>query len=176
MTPRNLFIVILRILGIFFLRDLLAAIPQIITTILSMIGPGSLTEDLWILLSSFLVLGVYALISYYLIFKPGLIIDKLQLDKGFDQETIPLDIHRSSILSIATIVIGGLILTDEIPNLFRQLFSYYEEKKMTFGLKSPNTSYIILAISKVLIGYLLVAEQRKIVNFIERKRRRVDNT
>jgi hypothetical protein len=118
-----------------------------------------------------LILLVYVFISYFLIFKSDLIIDKLKLDTGFDQETIPLNIHRSTILSISIIVIGGLIIADEIPNLCRQLFAYFQEKRMTYGQTNPNISYSVLAGAKIVIGLLLIGNQRQIVNFIEHKRK-----
>ena len=111
------------------------------------------------------------MISYYLIFKSDLIIDKLKLDKGFDQETIPLNMHRSTILSISIIVIGGLLMANEIPNLSRKLFSYFQEKRMTYGQTNPNISFSVLAAAKIVIALLLIGNHRQLVNFIEFKRR-----
>ena len=131
----------------------------------------TVSEGIWTLILTTLILLVYVMVSYYLIFKSDLIIDKLKLDKGFDQETIPLNIHRSTILSISIIVIGGLLIADEIPNLCRQLFSYFQEKRMTYGQTNPNISFSVLAAAKIVIGLLLVGNQRQLVNFIELKRR-----
>ena len=43
---------------------------------------------------------------------------------------------------------------------------------MMFPPKSPTFSYMVLDVFKIIIGYLLIAEQRKIVKFIELKQRR----
>ena len=171
MTTRSLFNIILKILGIFFIKDILATAPQVLSIILYLTKSDTAVEAIWTLISTILILLVYVFISYYLIFKSEVIIDKLKLDKGFNQETIPLNIHRSTILSISIIVIGGLILADEIPNFCRQLFSYFQEKRMTYGQTNPTISYSVLAAAKIVIGLLLIVYQRQIVNFIENRRK-----
>jgi hypothetical protein len=171
MTTRSLFNIILKILGIFFIKDILATLPQLLSIILYLTKADTVDESIWTLVMTILILLVYGLVSYYLIFKSDLIIDKLKLDKGYDHETIPLNIHRSTILSISIIVMGGLIIADEIPNLCRQLFAYFQEKRMTYGQTNPSISYSVLAGAKIVIGLLLIGNQRLIVNFIELKRR-----
>lgn len=171
MTPRSLFNIILKILGIFFIKDILTTLPQLLSIILYLTKADTVGEAIWTLVTTILILLVYMFVSYYLIFKSELIIDKLKLNTGFDQETITLNIHRSTILSISIIVIGGLIIANEIPNLCRQLFAYFQEKRMTYGQTNPSISYSVLAGTKIIIGLLLIGNQRQIVNFIERKRR-----
>ena len=172
MTTKSLINIILKILGIFFIKDILATIPQLLSIILYLTKADTIGEAIWTLVTTILVLFVYMLVSYYLIFKTNLIIDKLKLDKGFNQETIPLNIHRSAILSIAIIVIGGLLVANEIPNFCRQLFAYFQEKRMTYGQTSPSISYSVLAAVKIIIGFLLISNQRQIVNFIEYRRKK----
>jgi hypothetical protein len=172
MTTRSLFNIILKVLGIFFIKDILTTIPQLLSVMLYLTKSDTATEAIWTLITSILVLFVYGLVSYYLVFRSELIIDKLKLDNGFDQETIPLNIHRATILSISIIVTGGIIIADEIPNLCRQLFSYFQEKRMTYGVTNPTISYSVLAAAKIMIGILLLGYQRQIVNFIEYRRRK----
>ena len=172
MTPRTLFNIILKILGIFFIKDFLATIPQLLSIILFLTNSDTITEAVWTLVTTILILMVYGLVSYYLIFKTNLIIDKLKLDKGFDQETIPLNIHRSTILSISIIVIGGLLVADEIPTFCRQLFSYFQEKRMTYGQTHPDIGYSVVSAAKIIIGIFLMTGHRKIVNLIERQRKK----
>jgi hypothetical protein len=124
-------------------------------------------EGVWILLFTIAIIAVYTLASYYLIFRTGLLIDKLKLEQGFDQETIPLNIHQSTILSISIIVVGALIIAESIPALCRQLFAYYQEKRLAFGATNPSLSYSIAEGVKILIGLLLIGNQRQIVNLIE---------
>ena len=171
MTPRSLFNIILKVLGIFFIQDFLAAIPQLLSVILYLTSPDTHQEAIWTLIGSLLVLFAYGIVSYYLIFRTDVIIDKLRLERGFDQETIPLNIHRSTILSISIIVIGGLMLANDIPNFCRQLFSYYQQQRMTRGLQKPQISFIIFSAVKFVIGFLSITNQRQVVSFIEWKRK-----
>ena len=171
MTPKTLFNIILKILGIFFIKDILATLPQLFSVAMYLTQPD-VTGAVWTLVTTIVILCVYNLVSYYLIFKSDLIIEKLKLDRGFDQGTIPLNVHRSTVLNISIIVIGGFLIADEIPNFCRQLFFYFQEKRMTHGQTRPSISYSILAIAKIIIGFLLIGYHRQIVNFIEYRRKK----
>jgi hypothetical protein len=170
MKTKDLFNIILKILGIFFIRDILETIPTLLSVSLYLTKPD-VSGAVFTLIATVLMLAVYILISYYLVFRTNFIIDRLKLDQGFDQDTIPLNVHRSTILCIAIIVIGGLMVVDEIPNLCRQLFAYFQERRMTYGQTHASLSYSVLAATKIIIGLLLIGNQRQIVNFIETKRR-----
>jgi uncharacterized membrane protein YhdT len=172
MTPRSLFNIILKVLGIFFLKDALAAVPQLLTVFLYFTKADTLMEGIWTLLFTIVMLAVYCLVAYYLIFKSEFLIDKLKLDHGFDQQIIALNIHRSTILSISVMVIGGLMVAENIPALCRQLFAYFQEKRMTYGVTHPSFSPSVMEAAKILVGLLLMGNQRQIVNFIEYKQRR----
>jgi hypothetical protein len=172
MTPRSLFNVILKILGIFFLRDILYTIPQIVLEIPSPSGSGLALGDIWLLSSTLLVLIIETVFLYFLVFKTEWMIIILKLDRGFDQETIPLNMHRSTVLRVAIIVIGGLMIAQEIPNFFTQLFMYIREKRESHGQFNPKIEYTVLAGIKVLLGILLIAEQKLWVNLIERQRKK----
>jgi len=69
-------------------------------------------------------------------------------------------------------VIGGLLVADELPNFCRQLFSYFQEKRMTYGQTNPSLSYSIVSGVKIIIGMILMTGQRQIVNLIERQRKK----
>jgi hypothetical protein len=170
MTPRSLFNIFLKTLGILFIKDILALVPQLLS-VFYMIKYNQ--EGVGITLAmTLLLLLMYTVVAYYLIFRSDLIIDKLKLEQGFDQETLPLSIHRSTILSICIIIIGGLLVAEEIPNFFRQLYSYFQETRMTFGQTNPTLSYAIVSVVKIIVGLLLMGNQRQIVSLIELKRKK----
>jgi hypothetical protein len=173
MTPRSLFNIILKVLGLYFIQDFLAAIPQFISVPLYFLSKqeGN-AEGIWMLLTGLLTVSAYGCVAFYLIFKTDLVIEKLKLEKGFDQDSLPLNIHRSTVLSIAVIVIGGLLVVNEIPTFCSQLVSYFQEKRMTFGMTDPKISNTICSGVKILIGILLMTNQRVIVGWIEWKRQR----
>lgn len=172
MTLRTLFNIILKIFAFLFIKDLIDVLLQLLSVGLYLTKPETVTESIWTLLFTLFMLAVYVFISYILLFRTNVVIDKLKLDKGFDEETISVNIHRSTILSIAIIVIGGYMVVDEIPNLCRRLFSYYQERRLTYGQTNPSISTSVLSGVKIIIGFLLMWEQRAIVNLIERQRKR----
>jgi hypothetical protein len=172
MTSRSLFNIILKILGIFIIKDLLEAIAQIFVVFSLFDKPNAMPEEFWTLLATIAVFLVEVFICYILIFKTEWVIRVLKLERGFDQEIVPLNMHRSTILSISIIVIGGWLLANEIPNFCRQLFVYFQEKRMDNARPHPSIQYIVVSGVKIVIGILLIAEQRLFVNLIELQRKK----
>jgi hypothetical protein len=102
------------------------------------------------------------------VFKTAWLIDKLHLEKGFSEERIEFNIPHSTVLSIAIILIGGLMFVDSLPQLCRQIFSYFQQKDMF--MQNISSGWIIFQFVKTIIGYLLMTNSRFIVNFIDRKK------
>jgi hypothetical protein len=173
MTPKTLFTIILKIIGLYFIRNLLLTIPQLLSVILYLKN-GQTLEAVWNLIANGIIVLLELLICNYLIFKTDWIIQKLKLTEGFDQEIIPFNMHRSTILSITIMVIGGLILVDEIPNLCRQVYVYIEERRMNYSGVHKEVPYIILSVIKIVIGSLMLAENRRIVSLIDRSKVKQD--
>jgi len=107
-----------------------------------------------------------------LFFKTDILIDKLKLDRGFTQDNFPLNIHRSTVLSIVIIIIGGLLIADNIPLLCRSVYLYFQSKSVSDALfKRPDYSYMIIYSVKILVGLILTGNHQLLVNYIERKRK-----
>jgi hypothetical protein len=160
------------VLGIFFIKDIVAEIPQLISTLIFFFSENGTEEGIWTLVLTLLILAIYIGVSYCLIFKTQWIISKLQLERDFGNEPMELKLHRSTIISISIIVVGGVIIASEIPNFCRLLFIYLRAKRMAYGRTEPDFSYSILSAARILIGLLLLGNQRLIVNFIEAKRKK----
>jgi hypothetical protein len=100
--------------------------------------------------------------------KPEIIINKLKLDEGFEEEKFEINLHRSTVLSIAIIIIGGLMLADGLPELMRQIYVYFQmQNAYDYPADKSPSGYIIFYFIKVFIGYYMVAYHRLVVNFIE---------
>jgi hypothetical protein len=172
MTIKTLFNIILKILGIFFIKDTLTFLGTMITYYNFIPKSTSYHSDSNTSLIVSVAVGLtYILAFYMLIFQSNFIIKMLRLDKGFDEDTISLNIHRSTILSIGIIVIGGLMIAYGIPDFCRQLYSY-SLRKDTFRLTNADITYTVIDATKIFIGLLLIGFQRPIVNLIEWKRRK----
>ena len=86
MTIRTFWTILIKILGICLVLDSVTVIPQFIST-LFYTDPND-TGQGFVLSISLLVLtiGVYLFILRLFVFKTAWLIDKLHLDKGFDEE------------------------------------------------------------------------------------------
>jgi NADH:ubiquinone oxidoreductase subunit 5 (subunit L)/multisubunit Na+/H+ antiporter MnhA subunit len=174
MTPKNLFNIILKIFGLFFLREIIYIIPQLISAIPSFtkaddFGGGQSIMEILPLIVTLIAIAFYVFIIYQLLFNTNRIIDKLKLEQGFNQQEFSFNISTSLILTISLIVIGGVILTNEIPNFCRNIFSYFQEKNFTHGMTKPNYSYIVISGVKIIIGLLIIGERKRIVEFVVRR-------
>ena len=175
MTPKSLFNIILKIFGLFFLREIVFIIPQLISTIPYFTkandfgGEQFSSGEILPFMVTLIAIAFYVFIIYQLLFNTNKIIGKLKLDQGFNQQEFSFNISTSIILTISLIVIGGVILTNEIPNFCRNIFSYFQEKNITQGMTKPNYSYIVISGVKIIIGLLIIGERKRIVEFVEKR-------
>jgi hypothetical protein len=171
MAPRTLWTIILKILGFYIFLQLLYLLPQLFTTITYLSEQQSSISFGMVAQSSFAI-SVYLFMIIAFVFRTDWLIDVLRLNKAITEEKLELNIHRSTVLQIAIIVTGGLLLVDSLPLLLRGLFNYYQEINVSSGFKSYSKgSVIVLQLIKVLISFFMITSSRLILNFIERKRK-----
>jgi hypothetical protein len=177
MTPRSFWTILIKILGIYIILESLTSIPQLLTFVWGLMAQRAQSDSLNIYLIEIayfiLEIAVFATVLYYCLFKTDWIIDKLKLDQGFQDERFELTMHRSTILKIAIMVIGGLLLIDSFPFLCKNLLECLQMTTVYGGYaKNPNLFYVALYLIKSFIGYFLLTCSRMIVNFIELKRKK----
>ena len=107
--------------------------------------------------------------TYQLLFRTNNLVDKLKLDRDFNDIIFEFKLPKTEILTISLIIIGGIILLNEIPNLCKSIFLYIQEKKINRGMTKPDFTYIILSLAKVTIALLLIGERVRIVELFSRK-------
>ena len=166
MTPRSLFSIILKIFGLFFLKEIVLTAPQLVLLLPSFFKPNSNVESLYILIEYLVIICVCTFFVILLIFKANVVIDKLKLDKGFNEEIFSFNTSHVQVLTIALIVVSGIILFTEIPFFCKQIFLYFQEKRLTHGMTSPQISYSIVSGIKIVLGFLLIGERKRIVAFM----------
>jgi len=175
MSPRSLFTIIIKIIGIYLIIEAIIFLPTFIAPMYQYIQDMSRTPQKDLLTAVFyvlLALGVYLLILRYCLFKTDWLIDKLHLDRGFTEEKFEINIHRSTVLKIAVIVIGSLMIIDSLPLLCKQAFSYTQMNRFDIGVKqNPASPWLAYYFVKFCLGFSLVSTNRMVVNFIERKRK-----
>lgn len=173
MKAKDLFTVILKIFGIYLIKDVLLSIPPVLSNLHHLL---QVSADITIfsLFVSLLVFGLYFAIVYLLLFKTDLLIAKLRLTSGLTDEPLVINLHRSSVYTIAIIVTGLVILVFAIPHLVRQFYGWYEymdSRKRLFRNGEYEYGPLLTALAEVIIGALFLGNQKTIVNFIEFRRR-----
>lgn len=176
MTPKSLFNIILKIFGLFFLWQIINGVMQLISAFMLFFQPvgygdnGFNSDGFVAILIACIVLALYCFIVYLLVFRANYITEKLHLDKGFEAESFSMNLSTPDILSIALIVIGGVVLFNEIPNFCNNVFSFFQERSVRLGMTKTNYSYMILPAVKIILALLLIGERKRIVAFAERRR------
>ena len=169
MTIRTFWNLFIKILGIWLVLSALTVIPQF-ARMLTFFGTNSEGRLLGIGITIglfLLTIGIYALILRLFIFKTDWLIDKLHLDKGFTEEKLELNIQRSIVLTIATIVIGGIIFVDSFPLFCQQVLLFIQQDNLF--RESPKSGWIIFYLVKTILGYLLMTNSQFVVRFIDKQ-------
>jgi hypothetical protein len=170
MTARSLFNLILKILGIFFIKDILDALSRSVSVLVYFRQYSSQKEALINLGVTLPSLILYTFFVLLLIFRSNAIINFFKLDGNMANEPIPVQLHRSVILNIAVIVAGGWMLVSGLPEFIRQIIYYLQERKLYVRMAHPDISYLAMSFVKIVIGILLIVCPRVIVYMIEVKR------
>jgi hypothetical protein len=174
MSPRSLFAILIKLTGVYIIFTSITAIPQLIYTAFIFIPQFNRQDQsnavlIQIILIALIVIA-YGLTLYLTIFKTDWIIDKLGLDKGFQEEQFKINVHRSILLKIVVMIIGGILLIDSFPLLCKNLLTYFQQanqfRKFT---DSPQSGYIVVYLLKTFIGYFMLTCSRMVVNLIELK-------
>jgi hypothetical protein len=167
MAPRSLFNLILKIIGLFFIRDILEALSHTLSTLIYFPQYASVREALFNVATTLPPLILYVLLAWLFIFKSDRIIDVLRLDRNSSGAPVTVNAERSSLLSAGVVIAGVWVLVNEIPEFFRHAMYYYQERKMYVRMTRPDVSYIVMSFIKILIGLLLVVFNKPVVNAIE---------
>lgn len=168
MSIRTFWVILIKILGLLLISGALTVIPQWFTSIFYTYQSGDVYNMAILASLLLIILFVYFFIFKICMYKTSCIIDKLKLDKGFDNETLELNSSENKIISIAVIVIGGLMFVENIPVLLREMFVFFQDKNLFKDY--PKAGWIIFDFCKVILGYLLMTNSFRITNFIRSKK------
>ena len=169
MSVRNFWTIFLKALGIWLVINGLTTITQFIAAFSSFVLGNN--NELWTIIYSLLLLfgtiGIYILVLWLFVFKTSWLIDKLKLEKGFIDDRIEGDFDYSKVLTIAIIVIGGLIFIESLPSFCKETFNYFQQKRMFE--EEFSSGWLFFYLTKTVIGYLLMTNSKIVVKYIERQ-------
>lgn len=169
MTPRTLFQIIIKIIGLFFVLELINSIPQLTSTIWYYVSPDGIGFELWLVVLGLLLgLGLYVFLAYIFLFNSNVVVDKLKLDQWFEDDVFSFRIPRTFVLMTAIVVIAGIILLQEVPNIVFNIYRYTEVSAAAFGQQDLEHSSLILSIVKVVLALLMVGERKFLLRLIDK--------
>jgi cellulose synthase/poly-beta-1,6-N-acetylglucosamine synthase-like glycosyltransferase len=170
MKVRTFWLILLKIIGFFLALQGVNMVLYSFGSLTFVYSLKNTTESIiWVTLSIIFTCAFYFSILWLFVFKTSWIIDKLSLEADFDEEKIEINISLPSIMSIAIIVIGGIIFVQSLPQLCKQIFTFYQQKSILMLRESPTAGWIILYFSQAILGYLLMTNSKQITTFINKR-------
>lgn len=179
MAPRTFFKICIKLLGIYMvLASVTVVLPQMVTVIFTFGDLNSPNDTKSLLLPIVVIIftiGLLYLMLHLCLLKTDWVVNKLALDKNFPEENFAINMHRSTILKISIIVIGGFVIIDGLPGLCQNIYRFVCIKG-GLGINQPMgilfEGWIVLYCVKIIIGFLLIRYNRQLVNFIEYERKK----
>ncbi|MFN5415843.1 MAG: hypothetical protein ACK5B9_02225 [Flavobacteriia bacterium] len=169
MSVKSFWLIVLKIIGIWFVLDSFLVIEQLISSVI--LSFFSFNEDYFTTYLSLLLFVIIIVVFFILLrlflFKPQWLIKKLKLDQDFDSEKIDFTADKTSIVRVAIIIIGAMLFIDSFPKLISQSFNFFQQKSIF--RESPTSVWIILETVKCIIAYLLINNNKSLSEFIDRK-------
>jgi hypothetical protein len=171
MTLNTFWKIFLKVFALYLIWQLLLVLPTVFSSIVYLTRNDKM--EMFTIFSGLLCTAlVFIAIIRYCLFQSDRVIDKLRLTKGFTDEKLEINIHRSSLLTIIVIVLGCLMIANSLPLFIFNIFSYIQRSDNTMKFQdNPSTPYLVSDFLKVIIGYFIATESRLVVNFIERNRK-----
>lgn len=170
MKIKDLFRLLLKLFGTYSLViSLFTVIPQNVSS-LAYMGEDILL-GFWLFLILVIIIGLYL----FVIFKTDLIVEKLKLDKGFDEDKIVFEkISDIEIYKFAIILLGGFLLINNLPVMISQIMYIFKANlnvsNVVFNDKSIYDYFdLLITVLSVLIGYLLINNYRYVAEFFSKK-------
>lgn len=158
---------LIKIIGLWLLFSCISVIPQFFSMISSVNGSIDFQSLPLLLVISFATIIILVIIIRLFLFKTDWIIEKLKLKDNFKEERIDISIKSTTVLTIAIIIIGALILIESLPGFCSDLITFLQQKEL---LKDyPQTGWLIYHFIKIIIGYLLLTNAKNFTKFIEKE-------
>lgn len=132
------------------------------------------TNYFWSLVSStgimYFTFFVFAFFIYLCFYKTEKVIELLRLEVGLKNEIIEFNLDQKSIISIAVIIIGGVVFIDSIPLFLKSFFIFIKEMNATENPSvDSDPQWIFYYLIKSIIGFVLMANYKQIAVFFEPK-------
>jgi len=167
MTIKTFWIIFLKIAGIIFLvRGIAMTLDFALNTFMIYGEVGA--DGFYGMIMFVVTLFLYIFIPLLMLFKTSWVVETLHLERGFAENKIELNAKRSSIISVAVIIIGGYLVIESLPQLFIQIFGYINTTSIYRA--EFESIWILFHAIKLILGYLIMTNSKSIVLFIEKQK------
>lgn len=167
MTKRDFFRIIIKIFGLYsMLLALFSFLPSNISNVLIF------KEEVGVLITIFSSLLLTVSLFLILIFKSDFIIDKLGLDKGFDEDKILfVDFKNEQIFKLSIILIGGFLIVDYFPRVLFEIINIFKTKSSSNSIYGYEVNYFnfVVGIINIIIGLFLITNFKPISSYLDKK-------
>jgi len=161
MTIKDLFRLILKLFGLYFLVAVVfTVIPSFILSLED--ADGGLL--LWITFTIILLCAIFL----FLVFKVDNVIHFFKLDRGFDSPIIPVEkIDALTLLKLGCIVIGGFLVVNSIAPVLTNGYQFFrgsvqgELEQTLFGAKDVKQQFALNSIN-LLTGFILITNYDRV--------------
>ncbi len=171
MTPKSLFIIIVRVMGLLLIVGMLQAIPELIQFLGALAFNGGELSLLAIFLFVSVILTYFYIAQRFLI-RADKLVSKFALADNFDEEIFDVNIDQTTIVKIAIVFVGGYTMIHSFVPLLLSIYAMLQN----WGPQEPfyiNRNYdfyhLVYHTLMLLIGYYLMGNSKTIVSYIESK-------
>lgn len=171
MTKKDIFTIILKLFGLYSVIGVIAQLPSIYLSFYY----DSINEDNLIVL---VIFALNALLVFILLFKPEIIVNLFQLDRGFDDDEVPLHAFDGKLITKTALIIIALYLMvfnigpfiSEVLYSFKASVQRNDLDTLLNTLHSNSGSYELLLYYGInlLVGFLLITNHARVTNWIEK--------
>ncbi len=166
MGSSSLFNLILKVIGLFFIRDILESLSHTLSALIYFPQYDSSNEGIVNIAVTLPSLILYVLLAWLFLFKTENIVSLLRLNKNVSDQQVSISADRKTLLTAAVVIAGFWILVNEIPELVRHALYYYQERKMYARMTRPDISYAGMSLVKMGVGLILIVFNKFIVRLI----------
>jgi hypothetical protein len=153
MTKRDLFIIILKIIGLRLLLTFFTAVLPFIVQI------GYATWETRMVLTLAFEIVIYVAFALVLLFKSSAILRIFKLDKGFEDDRIDLgQLGVKDLFKVASIVVGGLLIVEQVSLFLTYSYKAFHMSQIGWDEDSDNSINWILCGINLVIGFLLITQ------------------
>lgn len=162
MSPRSLFIIVLRVLGIFSLKVLVLSILEFILNGFQYFTNSYFSFGLGMIILELVIVGLYFLVSYVLIFRAATLVDRFDLSRDIPNP-LGFSINTRDILRIALVITAATLIISELPVLISNGIKMLKQDQLLFN-QPVNWSSVVIPGVKVVIGLLLIGERKRLLD------------